>query len=201
MNLEIKNLNTSEPEVPIAKKSYQPFKSLMVLSSVAVGLSLSSCVDPNYNAYGHNSHHSGYSSGYSPGYRITSLPRGYRTENISGRTYYYHDGHYYQPNSGGYAVVTAPRSSRYYTEYSRYRQPSTTTYRTREGSYNGRTDQRYDRDSRYDDRDSRYGGAQIVTRLPSGYREVNHRGVTYYQSGDRYYSRQGNGYVIVQRPY
>ncbi len=192
MNLENKNFNTTVTTAPAAKKTCQPFKSLMVFSSLAVGLSLSSCVDPSYNSYGHNGH-SGYSSGYSPGYRLSSLPNGYRSENISGRTYYYHDGHYYQPNSGGYAVVEAPRTSRYYTEYSRYRQPESTTYRTRDGSYS-RTEHRYDSNQRYDN-------AQIITRLPSGYREVNHRGVTYYQAGDRYYSRQPNGYVIVQRPY
>lgn len=193
MNLEITNLKTRITQSPTVKKIYQP---LMMISSLAVGLSLSSCVDPSYNAYNHNSHSaygSGYSGGYSPGYRISSLPSGYRTENISGRTYYYHDGHYYQNNSGGYAVVTAPRTSRYYTEYSRYRQPDSTTYRSRDGSYS-RTEQRYDSNQRYD-------GTQIITRLPSGYREVNHRGITYYQAGDRYYSRQANGYVIVQRPY
>lgn len=192
MNLEINNLNPSEMAAPTAKKSYQPFKTLMILSSAAIGLSLSSCIDPSYNPYGNNSH-STYSSGYSPGYRINSLPSGYRTENISGRTYYYHDGYYYQPNSGGYAVVEAPRTSRYYTEYSRHRQPSYSSYGTRDGSYT-RTEQRYDSDQRHE-------GAQIFTRLPSGYRVINHRGITYYQSGDRYYSRQGNGYILVQRPY
>ncbi len=186
MNLENKNLNTSATPAPVAKKIHQPLKPLMMISSLVIGLSLSSCVDPYYNGYGQNSQTT-YSSGYSPGYRLGSLPSGYRTENISGRTYYYHDGHYYEPNSGGYAVVEAPRTSRYYTEYSRYRQPETTTYRTRDGSYS-RTEQRYDSN-------------QIITRLPSGYREVNHRGVTYYQAGDRYYSRQPNGYVIVQSPY
>ncbi len=196
MNLEINSLINPATKSPTAKKIFQPLKSLMMIGGLTAGLSLSSCVDPSYDAYGQNSystHSSGYSGGYSPGYRITSLPRGYRTENISGRTYYYHDGHYYEPNSGGYAVVSAPRTSRYYTEYSRYRQPDSTTYRTRDGSYS-RTEQRYDRDQRYD-------STQIITRLPSGYREVNHRGVTYYQAGDRYYSRQADGYIIVQRPY
>ncbi len=189
MNLENKKRITSTLTSPPAKKICRHFKPLMIIGSLTVGLSLSSCVDPSYQSYGSNTHHSTYGSGYgyNPGYRISSLPSGYRTENISGRTYYYHDGHYYQPNSGGYTVVTAPRTSRYYTEYSRYRQPSSTDYRNRDGSYS-RTDRRYD-------------GAQIITRLPSGYREVNHRGITYYKSGDRYYTRQANGYIVVQRPY
>lgn len=58
---------------------------------------------------------------YQPGYKTTSLPSGYRMETISGRNYYYHNGAYYQRNSGGYVVTEAPRQSRYYTEYSRYR--------------------------------------------------------------------------------
>lgn len=177
MNLIKNNLNTSALKSPTARKSFKQFKPLIIISSLTVGLSLSSCVDPAYNAYGHNNQYSSYNSGYSPGYRISSLPSGYRSENISGRTYYYHDGHYYQPSSGGYTVVSAPSTSRYYSDYNRYRQ---TTSRSRDNSYSS---------------------TQVVTRLPSGYREVNHSGNTYYQAGDRYYSRQGNGYVVVQRPY
>lgn len=58
---------------------------------------------------------------YQPGYRLNSLPSGYRSENLGGSTYYYHNGAYYQQNSGGYVVTEAPRQSRYYTEYTRYR--------------------------------------------------------------------------------
>lgn len=46
-----------------------------------------------------------------------------------------------------------------------------------------------------------YSPGYRVNSLPRGYREINHRGTTYYQSGDRYYSRQGSGYVVVSRPY
>lgn len=58
---------------------------------------------------------------YMPGYRIDSLPSGYRSENLGGSTYYYHNGAYYQRHSGGYVVAEAPRRSRYYEEYSRSR--------------------------------------------------------------------------------
>jgi hypothetical protein len=187
MTLENNNQITSSITSPPTKKSYRHLKPLIIISSLTVGLSLSSCVDPSYQQYGSNYQRSSYNSGYSPGYRTTSLPSGYRTEYISGRTYHYHNGQYYQPNSGGYMVVEAPRTSRYYTEYSRYRQPSSTDHRNRDGSYN-HTDHRRD-------------GAQIITRLPSGYREINHRGITYYKSGDRYYTRRANGYIVVQRPY
>lgn len=41
----------------------------------------------------------------------------------------------------------------------------------------------------------------IITRLPSGYRTVTHRGVRYYQAGSVYYQQRGTGYVVVGRPY
>lgn len=187
MNSKMNHFATSETQSPSSKKQ-PPLKSiLMLVSGLAVGLSLSSCVDPSFNPYGNNR----YNSPYSTGHRIQSLPSGYRTENISGRTYYYHDGHYYQSNSGGYAVVTAPRTSRYYTEYNRYRQPNSSDPRRREDSYN-RNDPRYDQ---------RYDRNPFVSRLPSGYRVINHRGNTYYEAGGRYYVRQSNGYLIVKRPY
>lgn len=200
MNLEHKN----ETTLPLTYKLYQKFKPLLIISSAAVGLGLSSCVDPGYSSYGGGTQYTTYSTGH----RINSLPGGYRTENISGRTYYYHNGHYYQPSSGGYTVVTAPRTSRYYTEYSRYRQPDSSDHGR--GGYDSRdrNDSRYDsrnrNDPRYDSygrNDQGYGRTQVITRLPSGYRSINHRGTTYYQSGDSYYSRQGNGYVIVERPF
>lgn len=184
MNLEKINITNSKVKSPTAKKFYQKFKPVWIISSVAVGLGLSSCVDPAYNAYG------GGSNYHSTGYQINSLPSGYRTENISGRTYYYHDGHYYQPSSSGYAVVSAPRTSRYYDDYTRTRRiyssdrntsRTTSAYTTRDGQ--------------------RYTSTEIVRRLPSGYREINHRGNTYYRSGDRYYQQQQDGYVIVQSPY
>jgi hypothetical protein len=40
-----------------------------------------------------------------------------------------------------------------------------------------------------------------VTRLPSGYRTVNHGGTRYYTTGGTYYQRQGNTYIVVSRPY
>jgi hypothetical protein len=53
---------------------------------------------------------------------------------------------------------------------------------------------------------SRYGNSQgyrgtSITRLPRGYREVNHRGNRYYQVNDTYYQRRGSVYVTVTRPY
>lgn len=53
---------------------------------------------------------------------------------------------------------------------------------------------------------SRYGSPQSyretsITRLPRGYREVNHRGNRYYQVNDVYYQRRGSVYITVTRPY
>ena len=166
MNNQNNKLITTIVKSPTAKNSCALFKPLLIIGSLTLALSVSSCVEvqPGLETYESTE----YRPTYSPGYRITSLPTGYRTENISGTTYYYHDGHYYQPNSDGYAVVTAPTTSTYYSDYSR--------------------------------RNSIYNNNQIITRLPSGYRVVQRSGNTYYQAGDRYYSRQGNGYVIVERP-
>lgn len=157
-------------------------RPMFVMTGVALCMGLVSCVVP------YDSHGGGSVSvtRYSPGYRINSLPGGYRSENISGSTYYYHDGYYYRPGSGGYVVVDAPRTSRYYDDYNR-RQRTYQPDRNYQGSSN-RHDGRYDR-------------GEVITRLPDGYRVVNHRGETYYQTGDRYYRRQGDTYVIASRPY
>jgi hypothetical protein len=153
-----------------------------VIAGVALSMGLASCVDPYYSQGGG----SVSVTSYSPGYRVTSLPGGYRSEIISGSTYYYHDGSYYRRGSGGYVVVNAPRSSRYYDDYSRRH------LTTQQGRGYRDSSSRYDR---------RYQRGETITRLPDGYREVNHRGVTYYQAGDRYYRRNGETYVITNRPY
>jgi hypothetical protein len=205
MNLENKNLrtNTKNPYLEPATsteydglaepaqtgRDFQPSvkplgfaRPMFVISGVALCMGLASCVVP-YDSYGDSSVSV---TRYSPGYRVTSLPGGYRSETISGRTYYYHDGYYYNRGSGGYVVVDAPRSSRYYDDYNSRQRTYQTGRDYRDSSY--RNDGRYDR-------------TEVITRLPDGYREVNHRGDTYYQAGDRYYRRQGDSYVITTRPY
>jgi hypothetical protein len=150
---------------------------LLIASGLTIGM-LSSCVVP-YDMHGGASV---TTTSYQPGYRIHSLPGGYRSEVVSGNNYYYHNGTYYQRHSNGYVVVDAPRNSRYYTDYDRHRggghYSTTNTYR-----------------------DHRNESVRVVTRLPSGYRVVNHGGSQYYQAGDNYYRRQGSGYIIVSRPY
>jgi hypothetical protein len=88
--------------------------SLLTASGLAIGM-LTSCVVP-YDSNGETSLTTTY---YQPGYRINALPSGYRSEVISGSNYYYHNGAYYRPESNGYVVVEAPRTSRYYSEYDR----------------------------------------------------------------------------------
>lgn len=144
---------------------------LPLASGLAIGM-LSSCVVP----YDSNVGTSVTTTSYQPGYRINSLPSGYRSEVISGSDYYYHNGAYYRRESNGYVVVDAPRTSRYYSEYDRHRGS---------GGY----------------RDQRTDETRVITRLPSGYRVVNHGGSQYYQSGQNYYRRQGSGYIVVSRPY
>jgi hypothetical protein len=157
-------------------------RPMFVITGVALCMGLVSCVVP-YDSQGDGSVSV---TRYSPGYRVNSLPGGYRSENISGSTYYYHDGYYYRPGSGGYVVVDAPRTSRYYDDYSRRQQTYQPSRDYRESS--NRHDPRYDR-------------GEVMTRLPDGYRVVKHRGNEYYQVGDRYYRRQNDTYVIVSSPY
>ncbi len=154
------------------------FSFLLTISSLAIGLTMTSCVTP-YDAYGSTT-----VTTYNPGYRVNSLPSGYRTEIIGGSTYYYNNGAYYRSRRGGYEVVEAPRSSRYYREYDRYRN----------------RDQRPDRDQR-SRRDYRRDNVNVITRLPDGYRTVNVRGRTYYLHRGQYYDRRGNGYTVVDRPF
>ena len=157
-------------------------RPVFVITGVALCMGLASCVVP-YDSQGGGSV---TVTSYSPGYRVNSLPGGYRSETISGRNYYYHDGYYYRQGSGGYVIVDAPRNSRYYDDYSRRQRTYQPTRDYRESP--NRHDQRYER-------------GEVITRLPDGYRVVNHRGDTYYQAGDRYYRRQGESYVITTRPY
>lgn len=157
-------------------------RPVFVITGVALCMGLSSCVVP-YDSQGDGSV---TISSYSPGYRVNSLPGGYRRETISGRNYYYHDGYYYRQGSGGYVIVDAPRNSRYIDDYSRRQRINQQNRNDRESS------------SRHD---QRYQHGEIITRLPDGHRVVNHRGVTYYEAGGRYYRRQGDSYVITTRPY
>ncbi len=182
MNLKKNNIQNPEVKSPSAKKPHQKLKPLCFISSMAIGLSLISCVAPAYDTVGDTG-----TTYHSTGYEISSLPSGYRTERISGTDYYYNDGYYYQPSSSGYTVVSAPSTSRYYDDYSRARQSRTSSRTRRDGAYNRGAQP--------------YSSTQVITRLPSGYREVNHRGNTYYRAGDSYYQQKPNGYVIVQSPF
>lgn len=152
-------------------------KSVMLIGTATIAMCLSSCFIP-YDNYGDNA---ATYRGYQNGYRINSLPSGYRSEYISGSTYYYHDGYYYRRSSNGYVVTEAPRGSRYYSDYDRLRQSRYST-----------SDQR-DRQA-YDRRES-------FSQLPSGYRTVQYRGQQYYKYGDRYYVREGGRYYVVNPPY
>ncbi len=220
---------------------------LLLASGLAVGM-LSSCVAPTPS----QGQASVTTATYQPGYQISSLPSGYRSEVISGNEYYYHDGAYYRPESNGYVVVEAPRTSRYYSDYDRQqntrtqRSVTTTTsyqpgqqitalptgyrsevisgndYYYHDGAYYRRESNGYvvvdaPRTSRYYSEYDQFrtsnqptsanyqiqqrGNTQVIRRLPSGYRSITHGGNQYYQSGENYYSRQGDGYIVVNRPY
>ncbi len=150
---------------------------LLSCLGIAIGTILPSCVDPYAQSYGTQERVTTYRTGY----EVRSLPPGYRTETIGGTRYYNHNGTYYRSQSGRYIVVEAPRQD--------YQSPRP----------------RYD-DSYSQDRDPRYGRPDlhrevIITRLPSGYREINHNGGRYYQVNDTYYQQRGSGYIVVTSPY
>ena len=107
-------------------RSNKAVASIISVTGAALCLTLSSCIIPVED---HSRGTTTYTT-YQPGYRTTTLPSGYRSENISGRTYYYHDGAYYSRDSNGYIITDAPRESRYYSDYDRVRQTRTTTSRT-----------------------------------------------------------------------
>lgn len=153
-----------------------PSISLILASGLAVGM-LTSCVTPGDS----NRRLSVTTTSYEPGYQISTLPSGYRREVISGDDYYYHDGAYYRRESDRYVVVEAPRQSRYYSDYDRYRGRDRRTPGTHQNQRNT--------------------NVSVLNSLPSGYRTVSHGGTQYYQAGENYYRRQGTGYVVVNRPY
>lgn len=187
--MKTENMNPPNPEFfrPTGEAAVSPgsrdraWKPILAITGTALCMCLSSCVIPT-DDYGGRS--STYTT-YQPGYRVQTLPSGYRSEIISGQTYYYNGGHYYRRSGDGYLVTDAPRSSRYYSDYGRFRQQPTSRY-----------------DSRHDDRrDDRYNRDGVLMRLPDGYRVVNYRGSRYYQVGDRYYIRQNDRYTMVRKPY
>lgn len=146
--------------------------TILLTAGLAAGLGLTSCVVPYDNGMQTSSV---TRTTYRPGYSVNNLPYGYRSENISGSDYYYHNGAYYQRRNDNYVVVDAPRSSRYYNEYTTY--GNQTIHNHRDGS------------------------SHVISRLPNGYTTVNYRGVPYYRYQDSYYRRQGSGYVSVANPF
>jgi len=146
-------------------------KTIILTVGLGTGLSLSSCVSP----YDSPTTTTTSTTSYSPGYSVNTLPSGYRSESISGNDYYYHNGAYYQRRSNNYVVVSAPRTSRYYDEYTRY--GNQTVHNHPDGS------------------------SHVINDLPRGYTTVDYRGTPYYRYQDSYYRRQGSGYVTVASPF
>lgn len=146
-------------------------KTILLTAGLAGGLSLSSCIAP----YDSGVTTSTETTTYRPGYTTRTLPGGYRTETISGNSYYYHNGAYYQRRADNYVVVDAPRQSRYYGEYTQY--GNRTVHNHQDGS------------------------SHVITELPRGYTTVDYRGEPYYRYQDSYYRRQGSGYVTVANPF
>lgn len=145
-------------------------KAILLTAGIGAGLGLASCVAP----YGEPTTTTSFGT-YRPGYTVRALPSGYRTENISGDPYYYHNGAYYQRQNGRYVVVKAPRSSRYYDEYTRH--GNRTVHNHPDGS------------------------SHVIDELPRGYTTVDYKGEPYYRHQDRYYRRQGSGFVIARSPF
>ena len=107
---EIIIIKTENTNIPITSAN-KVITSIIAASGAALCLLLTSCIIPVEDTRGSRIY-----TTYEPGYRISSLPLGYRTENIFGRTYYYHDGSYYRRDSDGYRITDAPRESRYYSD-------------------------------------------------------------------------------------
>jgi hypothetical protein len=153
-------------------------RPFLAFTAATVFLYLVSCVDV-YDDGGNGNYRGSSMTTYQPGYRLTTLPSGYRTENISGRNYYYYNGSYYKRSSNGYVVTEAPRQSRYYKEYSRTRQNEhpngRTTYTTHQPGHR-------------------------TTSLPQGYRSESISGRNYYYHNGAYYLKNSGGYVVTEAP-
>ncbi len=177
-------IETDKPGSAISVRKSRVLSGVIIATTgAALLLGLSSCYFPHDGQVGRHSNYTPYQSGY----RMQTLPAGYRSETLSGTRYYYDNGNYYRGDSNGYVIVDAPRGSRYHQDYQRVRQGR---------EVNSRSNQRiYDRNNP----EVRYG--EVITRLPSRHRVVNHRGQRYYQAGDRYYTRDQRGYTLVRNPY
>ncbi len=149
------------------------------LTLFTAAFSFTGCVDPYYAGGGGVAV---TSTTYRPGYSVTTLPSGYRTEVISGTSYYHHGDVYYRPQGRGYVVVESP-------------------HRHHDGNRPGGRDR--DRDGRPDRYESHgdYHGERVIRQLPNGYQTVTHRGTRYYRAGDVYYQSRGEGYIIVRSPF
>lgn len=170
------NRHIMKTENNIAASTAYRMRPLLALTAAAVSFSLASCVAPYDDGYRGSS--TSFTT-YQTGHRISSLPQGYRTETISGRNYYYHNGAYYQRNSGGYVVIDAPRQSRYYSDYSRSRQGDRAGRRSTVTTYQP---------------------GYTTRSLPSGYRTESISGRNYYYHNGSYFQRGSNGYVVTEAP-
>jgi hypothetical protein len=116
------NQRAKHPLKESSISSNQKLRSILAVGAVIAScLSLSSCVEPNGSNYGTN-YGTSFTTLQQQGYQLNALPRGYRSETISGSTYFYHKGKYYRRSSTGYIETQAPRNSQYYNEYEQLRQ-------------------------------------------------------------------------------
>ncbi len=111
------------------------------------------------------------STRHEPGQRVSSLPSGYRSEQIQSSTFYYHQGNFYRARGDGYIVVAPPEKSRYYEEYLGYRT------------------------------DGGDDAPRYISRLPGGYRTHNYNGERIFVHQDQYYRRHGQGYTLIAKPF
>ena len=193
--------------------SNQKLQSILAVGAVIAScLSLSSCVEPNGTNYG-----TSFSTLQQQGYQLNALPRGYRSETISGSTYFYHKGKYYRRSSTGYIETQAPRNSQYYNEYEQLRQYdyrdnlpqdgyqsetiSGVTYYYRNGNYYRRTSRGYEEINA--PRNSQFHNQHELPRQ-NDFRDNRYDRDNKYDRGNRYDSRNdprnGLGEVITQLP-
>ena len=118
-----------------------------------------------------------YAQNHGPSHSVTTYRVGYEVSNLP----------------SGYRTEVIDGSS-YYNHNGTYYRPRSGRYVVVDAPRN-----RYESRPRYDRKSDR--GEVIITKLPRGYRPVEHRGVRYYQVNDTYYQKRDSGYIIVGRPY
>ena len=190
-------------------------KTIVAITSLGLGLTLSSCIDPNaaayyaaggnyqggsnYSAPQRNSQPAWANNSRPPNRNITvqtvsprsnpnvlrSLPRGYKTEVLEGVRYFSHNGTFYRPSANGQGYVVVGT-------------PRGSRYVNGGGGGGGGRNSGGGGGGRSSSGGG--GGGDFLARLPSNNQQVIVRGIKYWVVNGSYYRPAAGGYKRVAAP-